>query len=190
MQEEIKVLVVQALPEEYTPTPLPGARVEHVYTGVGKVNAAFRLAQAVERVKPDFVVNVGTAGTLCHRVGDIVLCTHFADRDLRVLGELGVTWQQHTDSAVSRFPWEWGLPTEGWCNTGDSFVTDAAGVEGDAVDMEAYAEAQVCNELGIPFLSVKYVTDIIGQNSVKHWEDKLADARRGLSAYFEKIRLR
>ena len=69
-------------------------------------------------------------------------------------------------------------------------MTDAAGVEGDVVDMEAYAEAQVCNELGIPFLSVKYVTDIIGQNSVKHWEDKLADARRGLSAYFEKIRLR
>ena len=37
MKEPIKLLVVQALPDEYTPTPLPGATVEHVYTGVGKV---------------------------------------------------------------------------------------------------------------------------------------------------------
>ena len=33
----------------------------------------------------------------------------------------------------------------------------------------------------------KYVTDIIGQNSVKHWEDKLADARKGLGEFFEQI---
>lgn len=190
MQEEIKVLVAQALPEECTCTPLPGAHVKHVYTGVGKVNAALRLALAIERVKPDVVINVGTAGTLRHQIGDIVLCTHFADRDLQVLGDLGVVWQQHTESAVESLPWDWKLPTEGLCNTGDSFVTDAAGVEGDVVDMEAYAEAQVCNELNIPFLSVKYVTDIVGQNSLKLWEDKLADARRGLSAYFEKIILR
>jgi adenosylhomocysteine nucleosidase len=32
---------------------------------------------------------------------------------------------------------------------------------------------------------VKYVTDVIGQNSVKHWEDKLAEARQGLSNFFE-----
>lgn len=34
---------------------------------------------------------------------------------------------------------------------------------------------------------VKYVTDIIGQNSVKHWEDKLADARKGLGEFFEAL---
>lgn len=190
MQEGIKVLVVQALPEECTLVSLPGAHVEHVYTGVGKVNAALRLVLAVERMKPDLVINVGTAGTLRHQVGDIVLCTHFADRDLQVLGDLGVTWQQHTQATIGNFPWDWKLPTDGLCSTGDSFVTDAAGMEGDVVDMEAYAEAQVCNELGIPFLSVKYVTDVVGQNSVKHWEDKLADARQGLSAYFEKINRR
>ena len=64
---------------------------------------------------------------------------------------------------------------------------DANETDGDVVDMEAYAQAQVCRELGIPFLAVKYVTDIVGQNSVKHWEDKLADARRDLTAYFKGI---
>jgi adenosylhomocysteine nucleosidase len=34
------------------------------------------------------------------------------------------------------------------------------------------------------------VTDIIGQNSVKHWEDKLADARQGLSNYFNVLKER
>lgn len=63
-------------------------------------------------------------------------------------------------------------------------MTDASGVEGDVVDMEAFAQAQVCMELNIPFMAIKYVTDLIGQNSVKHWEDKLADARRDLETFF------
>lgn len=184
MKEPIKLLVVQALPDEYTPTPLPGATVEHVYTGVGKVNATFRLTEAIYRVHPDVVLNVGTAGTTKHRLGDIVLCTQFIDRDMRVLADFGVIWQLNTGESLKAFPWKWNLPTDGCCNTGDSFVTDASGVEGDVVDMEAFAQAQVCMELNIPFMAIKYVTDLIGQNSVKHWEDKLADARRDLETFF------
>ena len=56
------------------------------------------------------------------------------------------------------------------------------------VDMEAYAQAFVCNSKEIPFISVKYVSDVIGQNSVKHWEDKLADARTGLSHFFNVLK--
>ena len=41
--------------------------------------------------------------------------------------------------------------------------------------------------MGVPFASVKYVTDEIGKNSLKYWEDKLSDARKGLSLYFEKM---
>jgi adenosylhomocysteine nucleosidase len=50
--------------------------------------------------------------------------------------------------------------------------------------MEAYAQAYVCRERGVPFVSVKFFTDVIGQNSVKLWEEKLADARKGLAAFF------
>ncbi len=52
--------------------------------------------------------------------------------------------------------------------------------------MEAYAQALVCRAKNTPFIAVKYVTDIIGQNSVKHWEDKLADARKGLGEFLLK----
>lgn len=48
----------------------------------------------------------------------------------------------------------------------------------DVVDMEAYAQAGPAQAKGIPFIAIKYVTDVIGQNSIKHWEDKLADAGR------------
>ena len=51
--------------------------------------------------------------------------------------------------------------------------------------MEAYALAVVCGRMGLPFVSVKYITDVVGQNSVAHWEDRLADARKGLTVYFK-----
>lgn len=73
----------------------------------------------------------------------------------------------------------------GICSTGNTFVTETASFRGDIVDMEAYAQAHVCGELNVPFLSVKYITDIIGENSGKHWEDKLAEARTGLATWFE-----
>ena len=50
--------------------------------------------------------------------------------------------------------------------------------------MEAYAEAEVCREMGIPFISVKYVTDVVGQNSAQEWYAKLKDAREGLTKFF------
>jgi adenosylhomocysteine nucleosidase len=55
--------------------------------------------------------------------------------------------------------------------------------------MEAFAQAYVCKELGVPFLSIKYITDIIGENSVEHWENKLADARKALSEWFAENKL-
>lgn len=41
----------------------------------------------------------------------------------------------------------------------------------------------VCNEEHVPFMAVKYITDKIGENSVKIWNDKLADARNALECY-------
>ena len=73
------------------------------------------------------------------------------------------------------------------CIDRDTFLTELSDVKGDVVDMEAFAQAFVCRAKNVPFIAVKYVTDIIGQNSVKHWEDKLADARKGLGEFFEQI---
>lgn len=176
----MKILFVYAIPEERIDINIPNAEVIYVETGMGKVNAAMKTMRAICEYHPDMVINFGTAGTLNHKVGDIFVCNHFIDRDLRKVTLDGVISEIEFEK-IERFSNSvWGV-----CNTGDSFITSGADIEGDVIDMEAYAEAEVCREMGIPFISVKYVTDVVGQNSVESWLDKLADARKGLTEFFK-----
>jgi len=109
------------------------------------------------------------------------------DEDMQKLVELGMEYEIDSMDLLSQKGYCLHWPAGGVCNTGDTFLTELSDVSGDVVDMEAYAQALVCRAKNVPFISVKYVTDIIGQNSVKHWEDKLADARKGLGEFFEKL---
>lgn len=186
----MKIILPYAIPEERIEVSVPGAELIYVETGVGKVRAAMRTMRAVCEHHPDMVINFGTSGTLNRKVGDIVVCNKFIDRDLRkvvydgVISEIVfdrdvinrlITINDLTDHTHSI----WGT-----CNTGDSFITQGADIEGDVIDMEAYGEADVCREMDIPFIAVKYVTDVVGQNSWQDWYAKLADARRGLTEFF------
>ena len=169
----MRILVTYAVQGEFTELKFPGligeeeVQIGYLRTGVGKVKSAFYLSEAINHAQPDLVVNVGTAGTICHQVGDIFVCRHFVDRDMQKLVELGMEHEIDSTDLLSQ---------KGYCLHWPAVV-----------DMEAYAQALVCRAKNVPFISVKYVTDIIGQNSVKHWEDKLADARKGLGEFFEKL---
>ena len=176
----LKILVTYAVQGEFVEIKWPDVEPYYIRTGIGKVKSAFHLAEAIRQVQPDLVLNIGSAGTVNHQVGDIFVCRKFVDRDMQKLAGLGIECE--IDSVA--------LLENGTCNTGDSFLTELTHVSGDVVDMEAYAQAFVCRAKEIPFISVKYVTDIIGQNSVKHWEDKLADARQGLSNYLNVLKER
>lgn len=162
-----------------------GNEIVYCKTGIGKDRAAYALTNAILQYCPDLVVNMGTAGTLNHKVGEIFVCRRFVDRDMQKINSLGIECEIDSSALLEERALcrDWGR--DGVCNTGNSFLTEGVNVTGDVVDMEAYAEAIVCREKKIPFVSVKYVTDIIGQNSVKHWEDKLADAREALGKFIE-----
>ncbi len=191
-----RLLLAVALPEEaFTWTP-KRVEVSTVYTGVGKAAAALAVTEGILTHRPDAVINVGTAGTLSHHLGDILVCRHFVDRDLAPLAIDGLA-SDLTALSSSALPYTFTScrqAAEGehddadtfTLSTGDSFVTQAEQAVGDVVDMEGFAEALVCQHFHIPFLSIKYVTDIIGQNSVMHWQQKLQHAREGLSAYFRR----
>ena len=157
---------------------------------IGKVKSAFHLAEAIRQVQPDLVLNIGSAGTVSHQVGDIFVCRKFIDRDMQKLAGFGMECEIDSSALLETKGFCKHWTEEGICNTGDGFLTELTHVSGDVVDMEAYAQAFVCRSKEIPFISVKYVTDIIGQNSVKHWEDKLVDARQGLSDYFNVLKER
>ena len=192
----MRILVTYAVQGEFTELKFPGligeeeVQVGYLRTGVGKVKSAFYLSEAISHAQPDLVVNVGTAGTIRHQVGDIFVCRHFVDRDMQKLAGLGIECEIDSATLLEAKGYCRHWTENGTCNTGDSFLTELTHVSGDVVDMEAYAQAFVCRAKEIPFISVKYVTDIIGQNSVKHWEDKLADARQGLSNYLNVLKER
>lgn len=193
----MKILFVYAIPEEKIEINIPNAEVIYVETGMGKVNAAMKTMRAICEYHPDMVINYGSAGTLNHNIGDIIVCNRFIDRDLQKVTLDGVVSEITFDTetapcrdAINRIStWQQLMKrakiVNGTCNTGDSFITSGADIEGDVIDMESYAMADVCREMGIPFVSVKYVTDVVGKNSVESWQEKLADARHGLTEFFK-----
>lgn len=187
------VLITYAVEQEYTALQAHGHSVTYLQTGIGKTQSAHALTKRILEARPDLVLNIGTAGTHAHAVGDIFVANRFVDRDFQAIRLQGLPFEIEGLLFFEAFPrlktWIDHYERLGLCSTGDSFVTQASSHYGDVVDMEAYAQAYVCRDFAIPFLSVKYVTDVIGQNSVQHWENKLADARKGLGAWFEANRL-
>ena len=158
-------LIVMALPQESRGL-LERAGAEVLYTGVGKVNAAASLARRLAELRcageaPAGIVNLGTAGSRSVRAHTLVACNRFIQRDMDVSGlgfERGVT-PFDPAPAVLEFPPLFTHLPQLTCSTADSFATHRHDVDGDVVDMEAFALARVCLGERMPFACAKYVTD-------------------------------
>jgi adenosylhomocysteine nucleosidase len=187
----MKILITYALEAERGRLEIPGHELFFCRTGVGKVSAALTTYEAALRKRPDFVLGIGTAGTIRHQVGDILLCTRFIDRDLEQIAELGVPYELDFSKEVGNFTINGDV--SGCISSGDTFQSapsDAATAdEADVYDMEAYGSAQSCKMLRLPFLSVKCVTDIIGQNSLGHWEENLQQAKEKLEKFLRALEI-
>lgn len=186
------IIAVFAVAEEVVPLSIPGWNVISVVTGIGKTQAAMQLTKAILEHQPQCVINLGTAGTLRHRVEDILLSREYIDRDFQQIQLPGVGFHLQNTLPLPQSIHEIYLRMQqaatipmAVVSTGDNFVTDAAHLSEDMVDMEGYALASVCQEFGVPLFSVKYITDIIGQNSVEDWAAKLEHARAGLTQFLE-----
>src|SRR5688500_13991904 len=53
-----------------------------IYTGCGKVNAAYELTKVIQQRKPKLVINLGSAGSHSFKRGEVVCCTRFIQRDM------------------------------------------------------------------------------------------------------------
>ena len=180
------ILITYAIPQEKVAIRFDGCTITYCQTGIGKVNAALAVYEALMQQHPDVVINVGTAGSVRHEVDSILLCSRFVDRDMEKCKDFGVDYAHDFHLQVSKIELFSLWDAKYTCNTGDSFVTQAID-NADAFDMENFAVAALCKRKSIPFISVKYITDKIGENSVKHWEDKLDDANAGLQAFFDNL---
>lgn len=184
--EPKKILVTYAVPQELVDIQWD-ENVEFLYvkTGIGKVKSAHYVTRLINNFQPDAVLNIGTAGTVKHQVGEVFCCTQFVDRDLKKVSDvlqLGTTVDMSLTLLESGVALDWPN-RDAVCSTGDSFVTDDATISEDVVDMEAFAQALVCEQMEVPFVSVKCVTDVIGVNSVADWEAKLEEANKQLNTY-------
>jgi adenosylhomocysteine nucleosidase len=184
-------LVVMALPLEAQEV-FSVARVPVLFTGVGKVNAAYALTRRLAEYRhagqaPPRVLNFGTAGSRSFPAHALVECHNFVQRDMdaTLLGvPAGATPFEETPITLNferLFP---HLPS-GTCGSGDSFVATPPNIRCDVVDMEAYALAKVCWLERLTFGSVKFISD--GADSTAH-EDWAQNAHRAAQDFLQLYR--
>jgi adenosylhomocysteine nucleosidase len=166
MKEEIKEIIQNELPT-----------VKVILTGIGKVNAAQSLAEAIAKYHVDAIYNLGFAGaTYPYQVGDVVLieeaCYH--DFDLTLFGYQkgqvpGCPATFLSDESLKNWI-KLKLPNikTGKLFTGDYFMTEVKN-ESYLADMEGAALFQVANKKQIPMVSIKIISDVIGMDN--HYQE-------------------
>ena len=184
-----KILIVCALEVE-TQGQLENYDV--LYTGVGKVNATYKLTTHFGKygsyIPYDLVINYGTAGSRKIKKKTLVDCTKFVQRDMDVTG-LGFMRgetpfeddPQLTIKSTSEFN---PIKRNALCGSGDNFVEDKTNYYGEVVDMEAYALAKVCYKREVPFISFKYITDGADEQAHEDWEANLA---QGIEEFHQRV---
>lgn len=163
--------VLEALPE------IENVKLLTVTSGMGKVNAAMAATEMILRESPDYMISAGCAGAMEGsplRQGDIIAAEKVAFHDVWCGGEVGAGVMQGQPrffeanpvmlaAAVSS-----GDVCSGLLVCGDQFYI---GPEEEhrilslypdalAADMESAAIAQVCRRFGIPFLSLRVISDV------------------------------
>jgi len=164
-----------------------------IYTGVGKVNATYKLTTHFGKygshIPYDLVINYGTAGSRKIKKKTLVDCTKFVQRDMDVTG-LGFMRGETPFEDELPFMLDFGVTEHNpigrraTCGTGDCFVEDKSQYYGEVVDMEAYALAKVCYLRDVPFVSFKYITDGADEQAHEDWEANLA---QGIIEFKEQI---
>ena len=163
--------------------------IDILFTGVGKVNATYSLTQQIAKCRPDVVINLGSAGGITVKSGNIVCCRSFIQRDMHVT-PLG--FEPYQTPFENEIMLNNGLNIEGYnssiCATGDSFVNCAPENSNfDVVDMEAYALAKVCQIQNIPFYCAKYISDNANENSATDWQPSLNDGAQKMRKIYDAI---
>lgn len=170
-------LIVMALPEEGQGR-LEALGLEVLYTGVGKVNAAYALTRRLAQSPVRAVLNLGSAGSYSFGRGALVAADRFVQHDMDVTGlgfAHGQTPFEQVPTMIS-MPQRYAHLLHGVCASGDRFVQQKPVVECDIVDMEAYALAKICHLEAIPFACVKYITDGADGAAAGDWQENLQHA--------------
>ena len=173
---DLLVVVATRAEAKYLPSSL-----RTVVTGLGKTAAAFATTRAILEERPSLVLNLGSAGAL---------------RDgLSGTFEIGRVLNHDMSSDIVRSlgydPREWLIlgDAETTLATGDVFVTDPLvrerlAQQAHLVDMEGYAVAFACQELGVPLRMAKHVSDQADESAME-WPEVVDLSARAVAEWVE-----
>lgn len=176
MNHKGKKIIFFAIKDEISPEFSKGEADNVVIMGIGKLNAALALTNYLQE-KPDhkdlIIINLGTAGSRKFPVGALVEMTEFYERGI-VFRSQPIKINSFTD-----------LP-KGKCGSGDLLEELNDKLPWDCVDMEAYSLAKICYQKNIPFVSIKYITDMSDSNVKSDWKKNLGLASAELFQFWNK----
>lgn len=201
MEEEVTLLrenmdverVDRIANSEFTSGTFADKEMVLLKSGIGKVNAALTTAVLLEKYKPDYVINTGSAGGFDPKlnIGDLVISTEVRHHDVDATA-FGYVYGQVPQmpegfkadekliaiAAEAVEVLEDIQSVEGLIGTGDSFMSDSERVAFvremfpsiQAAEMEGAAIAQVAYQFDVPFVVIRSLSDIAGQSSEVSFE--------------------
>lgn len=175
-----------------------GAEVTALHCGIGKVNAAAAAAHLVD-IGCEIILNYGLSGGISGvRRGELCLVTEFLEHDfnLTAIGykpceKPGQSYIFKSDERLNGIIKSL-LPNikEGLAATGDCFVCDGGlrrllkeSFGAMSCDMETAAIAYVCEYAGVPFASVRKISDDAGEDALESYRDMNTSGETELSDF-------
>ncbi|MCK9236049.1 MAG: 5'-methylthioadenosine/S-adenosylhomocysteine nucleosidase [Acholeplasmataceae bacterium] len=145
--------------------------VDVLVTGIGKVNAAMKLAAYLEKHSVDLIINLGFVGGNGFELNDIVVIENatYHDFDLSIFGYQKGQVPHYpaifeTDKTLfNKLYKTLDKAKKGRLLTGDRFMMETVNTP-TVFDMEGAAYYQVAHTYQIPIVSVKLVSDVIGED--------------------------
>lgn len=148
------------------------------YCGIGQVKAAFMTQKLILEHRPSRILNMGTAGSFVLPQGSLVECTSFVQRfPASSISAPSTIIKADPISDLKQVI----------CGTGDHVETGPDINKCDVMDMEAYAIAYVCQQMNVPFNSIKFVADSSDKNVLRDWKSNLGKSAAALFEHFNKI---
>ncbi len=157
--------------------------------GVGKVNAAISTTLLINHFGCDFIINTGVAGGILPlQTKQVILANKIGYHDVDAtkfgydLGQVPGMPKWYYSAPALLVQMKKALQNmnieyiDGTILSGDLFATDLSklhldGISGNiAVEMEGAGVAQTATRFGIPFASIRYISDIIeSENQVEDY---------------------
>ncbi|MDR0831090.1 MAG: 5'-methylthioadenosine/adenosylhomocysteine nucleosidase [Prevotellaceae bacterium] len=155
---------------------ISGNEIYLMRCGIGKVNAAVQVSEIISACQPDYVINTGVAGGIDRslNVADVVVSERCAYHDVWCgeghFGQIqGLPLFFESDKNLVQLAKSVADDTThfGLICTGDQFITEKEVLQriksnfpsALAVDMESAAMAHVCHLRGVPFVSIRVISD-------------------------------